>query len=107
MLRWLRGFCLFISAERGIMLFMISMGAALLIGGYSTWLEAIYLGVIGFCGWSCVDAINNIFDVELDTESDLYRSEFTASLGQWGLLVVALFSLASIGINELATTAIH
>lgn len=103
MLRWLRGFCLFISVERGIMVFMISMGSALLIGGYSTWLEAVYLGFIGFCGWSCVDAINNILDVELDKESDPHRSEFTASLGQWGLFVVALFSLASIGLG-LATS---
>lgn len=103
MLRSLKGFYLFISAERGVMLFMISMGAALLIGGRSDLLEAAYLGLIGFCGWSCVDAINNVFDVELDKESDPFRSEFTASLGPCGFFVVAFFSLASFGLG-LATS---
>lgn len=99
MFRWLRGFYLFLSAERGLMLFMISMGAALLVGRCSGWLDAVYLGFIGFCGWSCVDAINNIFDVELDKESDPFRSEFTTRLGSWGLVVVAFFLLASISLG--------
>jgi len=103
MLRWLKGFYLFISAERGVMLFMISMGAALLIGGRSDWLEAVYLGLIGFFGWSCVDAINNVSDVELDKESDPFRSQFTASLGPWSFFIAALLSLASIGMG-LATS---
>ena len=98
MLRWLKGFYLFISVERGVMLFMISMGAALLIGGRSDWSEAVYLGLIGFCGWSCVDAINNVSDVELDKESDPFRSEFTASLGLWSFFIVSLLSLASLGL---------
>ncbi len=99
MFRWLRGFYLFLSAERGLMLFMISMGAALLVGRCSDWLDAVYLGFIGFCGWSCVDAINNIFDVELDKESDPFRSEFTTRLGSWGLVVVAFFLLVSISLG--------
>lgn len=103
MLRWLKGFYLFISVERGVMLFMISIGAALLIGGRSDWPEVVYLGLIGFCGWSCVDAINNVSDVELDKESDPFRSEFTASLGLWSFFIVALLSLAYIGMG-LATS---
>ena len=81
------------------MIFMISMGAALLMGVRSDLLEAAYLGLVGFCGWSCVDALNNIFDVELDKDSDPFRSEFTASLGQWGFFVVAFFSLTSFGLG--------
>jgi len=103
MLRWLKGFYLFISVERGIMLFMISMGTALLIGGRSDWLKAVYLGLIGFFGWSCMDAINNVSDVELDKASDPFRSEFTANLGLWSFFIIALLSLASIGMG-LATS---
>jgi len=95
----MRGFYLFISFERGVMLFMISMGSALLIGGRSDWLEAVYLGLIGFFGWSCVDAINNVSDVELDKESDPFRSEFTASLGQWSFVIIVLLFSASIGLG--------
>jgi len=85
------------------MLFMISMGTALLIGGRSDWLKAVYLGLIGFFGWSCMDAINNVSDVELDKASDPFRSEFTANLGLWSFFIIALLSLASIGMG-LATS---
>ena len=78
---------------------MITMGSAILVGQRSRWLEAIYLGIIGFCGWSCVDAVNNIFDVELDKESDPLRSEITESLGSRGLVVVAFFALASVSLG--------
>ena len=99
MLRFLKGFYLFISVERGIMLFMISTGAAFLIGGRSDWPEVTYLGLIGFLGWSCVDAINNISDVELDKESDPFRSDFTASLHFWSFFIVLFLFLASIGMG--------
>jgi len=81
------------------MLFMISMGAALLIGGRSAWSEAAYLGLIGFFLWSGTDAINNICDVELDKESDRFRSEFTADLGLGGFIVAALLSSMAIGLG--------
>lgn len=102
MFRYAKGFYLFISAERGLMVFMIAMGAALLIGGRSSWSEASYLGLIGFFLWSCTDAVNNMCDVELDKESDRSRSEFTASLGFAGFIVVAILFSIVVGLGILA-----
>lgn len=99
MFRFFKGFFLSISVERGFMLFMISMGTSVLIGRSLDWWKAIYLGVITFCGWSGVDAINNIFDIELDRESDPLRSEFMDELGWWGMLISMLFSAASLGLG--------
>ena len=99
MFRIFKGFFLSISVERGFMLFMISMGTSVLIGRSLDWWKAIYLGVITFCLWSSVDAINNIFDIELDRESDPLRSEFMDELGWWGMLISMLFSAASLGLG--------
>ncbi len=99
MFRNFNGFCLFISVERGYMLFMISMGVSVLIGKNLDWWEAICLGVITFCGWSGTDAINNIFDIELDRESDPLRAEFTGKLGRWGILISLFFLAASLGLG--------
>ena len=67
MLREVRGFAQFISVERGMMLFMISMGATFLMTETLVWSSALYLGFTVFCIWSAVDAINNLCDVDLDT----------------------------------------
>ncbi len=91
MLRGLRGFAQFISAERGLMLFMISAGATFLISEGLSWLEAGYLGFIVFCGWSGVDAMNNVYDADLDEKSDPFRAEYTKNLGTFGLLISLLF----------------
>ena len=64
MLQDLRGFAQFISVERGLMLFMISVGATFLAGGTFAWPAALFLGVIVFCIWSAVDAMNNLCDVD-------------------------------------------
>jgi 4-hydroxybenzoate polyprenyltransferase len=85
MLRSVKGFLAFISIERGIMLFMITMGATFLMAENAALLRAIYLGFVAFCGWSGVDAINNVYDVDLDVKSDPLRSEYTKNLGRLGL----------------------
>ena len=87
-----KGFSKFISVERGIMLFMISMGASLLLQEKFTLLQAVYFGLIGFCGWSGVDSINNICDVDLDVKSDPDRAEYTKYLGRSGLYIVIFFA---------------
>jgi len=51
----LKGFGQFISVERGLMLFMISVGATFLTGEAFAWSAALFLGVIVFCIWSAVD----------------------------------------------------
>ena len=93
------GFAQFISAERGFMLFMISMGATFLIKENLGWLEAIYLGFIVFCGWSGVDAINNICDADLDVKSDPLKAEYTRNLGRLGLCISIFFSSLSISLG--------
>lgn len=91
MLENIKGFLSFISFERGIMLFMIAMGSTYLIAQKTTFPEAIYLGVIAFCLWSGVDAINNVYDVELDIKSDPKRADYTKKLGKFGHLISLFF----------------
>lgn len=95
MLHNIKGFLSFISFERGIMLFMIAMGSTYLIAEKTTFPEAIYLGFVSFCLWSGVDAINNVYDVELDKRSDPKRAEYTKSLGKIGHLISLLFFILS------------
>ena len=95
MLDTVKGFFAFISVERGIMLFMIAMGATFLVAQHPTLTEAAYLGVVAFCLWSGVDAINNVYDVDLDLKSDSFRANFTRSLGRFGLYIsLAIFVLS-------------
>jgi 4-hydroxybenzoate polyprenyltransferase len=96
MYRDVKGFAQFISVERGLMLFMISMGATFLIVESLDLLKAIYLGVIVFCVWSAVDAMNNICDVDLDTHSDPLRAAFTKRIGRVGLIVAVGFTAVSL-----------
>jgi len=86
-----KGLSKFISVERGTMLFMISMGATLLIQEKFSLLQAVYFGLIGFYGWSGVDSINNICDVDLDVKSDPDRAEYTKYLGRRGFYIVIFF----------------
>lgn len=97
----LRNFAQFISAERGLMLFMISIGATFLIAGSIDWLQAIYLGSIVFCLWSGLDALNNVFDADLDVISDPSRARYTKRLGKTGLLVAIAFSALSSGMGAI------
>ena len=97
----LSGFLKFISFERGIMLIMITMGATFLIAEKSSLLIAFYLGFIAFCGWSGVDAINNVYDVDLDVKSDLSRSEYTKTLGSLGTYISLFFLVLSIGLGAI------
>jgi 4-hydroxybenzoate polyprenyltransferase len=91
-----KGFAQFISVERGLMLFMISIGATFLIVDSLDLLKAVFLGVIAFCGWIAADALNNIFDVDLDRLSDPFRAEYTKRLGKVGLIVAGAFTLVSL-----------
>ena len=94
MLGSVKGFLTFISFERGLMLFMIAMGATFLVGQNPTLGEAAYLGFVAFCLWSGVDAINNVYDVDLDMKSDSFRADFTRSLGRFGVIIsLAIFAL--------------
>lgn len=99
MFRSLTGFGQFISVERGFMLFMISLGATFLIEKNLSWFQAIYLGFIVFCGWCGVDAMNNIYDVDLDAESDPVRAEYTKDIGRIGVCVSILFCALSISLG--------
>ena len=92
----LKGFAQFISVDRGLMVLMISVGASFLMGGSLVWFEAFFLGVIAFCIWSAADAMNNIFDVDLDVLSDPFRAEFTKKLGKLGLFVAMFFTALSL-----------
>ncbi|MGD9130667.1 MAG: UbiA family prenyltransferase [Candidatus Bathyarchaeota archaeon] len=95
MLDTVKGFLTFISVERGLMLFMIAMGATFLVAQNPTFAEAVYLGVVAFCLWSGVDAINNVYDVDLDMKSDSFRANFTRGLGRFGLYIsLAIFALS-------------
>ena len=101
MLRSVKGFLKFISIERGIMLFMIAMGATFLIAKNASLLGAIYFGFVAFCGWSGVDAINNVYDVELDVKSDPLRSEYTKNLGKMGLFIALIFCAVSMSLGAI------
>jgi 4-hydroxybenzoate polyprenyltransferase len=96
MFRDLRGFAQFISIERGLMLFMISIGATFLTAQSLVWTQALFLGVIVFCIWSAVDAMNNICDADLDVLSDPLRAEFTQKIGKLGLFITFAFTGASL-----------
>jgi 4-hydroxybenzoate polyprenyltransferase len=92
----LKGAASFISVERGLMLFMISVAATFLIAEIISWPAALFLGFTVFCVWSAVDAMNNVCDVELDTLSDPLRAKYTKRLGKVGLLVVYAFVAISL-----------
>jgi len=101
MFRSAKGFAQFISVERGFMLFTMSMGATFLIKENIAWLQAIYLGFIVFCGWSAVDAVNNICDADLDVKSDPFKAEYTKNLGRLELCIFIFFSALSISLGVL------
>jgi 4-hydroxybenzoate polyprenyltransferase len=100
----LKGFAQFISVERGLMVLMISVGASFLMGEALVWSDALLLGVIPFCIWSAADAINNIFDVDLDVLSDPFRAEFTKKLGKLGLFIAMFFTALSLGLGAFTMT---
>jgi 4-hydroxybenzoate polyprenyltransferase len=102
MISGLKGFLTFISLERGIMVFMIAMGAVFLVAENATLVEAIYLGFIAFCIWSGADAINNVYDVDLDLKSDPFRSTYTRNIGSLGSFVFLFFFILSIGLGVLS-----
>jgi 4-hydroxybenzoate polyprenyltransferase len=104
MFDYLKGFAQFISAERGLMVLMISVGASFLMGGSLVWFDAVLLGVIAFCIWSAADAMNNIFDVDLDVLSDPFRAEFTKKLGKLGLFVAMFFTAISLLLGAITMT---
>jgi 4-hydroxybenzoate polyprenyltransferase len=99
MLQDIKGFAQFISVERGLMLFMISVGATFLTVGSLAWSSALFLGVLVFCIWSAADAMNNIFDQQLDMLSDPFRAQFTRRLGRLGLLVAVGFTALSLALG--------
>ena len=101
MLRSVKGFLKFISIERGIMLFMIAMGATFLIAKNASLLGAVYFGFVAFCGWSGVDAINNVYDVDLDMKSDPLRAEYTKNLGKLGLCISLIFFAVSMSLGAI------
>jgi 4-hydroxybenzoate polyprenyltransferase len=100
----LKGFAQFISVERGLMVLMISVGASFLMGGSFAWFDAVFLGVIAFCIWSAADAMNNIFDVDLDVLSDPFRAEFTKKLGRLGLFIAMFFTALSLLLGVVTMT---
>jgi 4-hydroxybenzoate polyprenyltransferase len=100
----LKGFAQFISVERGLMVLMISVGASFLMGEALVWFEAVFLGVIAFCIWSAADAMNNIFDVDLDVLSDPFRAEFTKKLGKLGLFIAMFFTALSLLLGAFTMT---
>jgi 4-hydroxybenzoate polyprenyltransferase len=97
----LRGFAQFISVERGLMLFMISVGVTFLMGKALAWPVALFLGAIVFCIWSAVDAMNNLCDVDLDLLSDPMRAKFTKKLGKFGFLVAVGFTAVSLALGAI------
>jgi 4-hydroxybenzoate polyprenyltransferase len=101
MLYQVKGFLTFISVERGIMLFMITMGTTFLMTKNATLLGGIYLGFVAFCGWSGVDAINNVYDVSLDVKSDPLRAEYTKNLGKFGLIISLIFFSISMSLGAI------
>ena len=101
MFQTIRGFAQFISVERGLMLFMISIGATFLAGEAFAWSTALLLGGIVFCIWSAVDAMNNLCDVELDVYSDPDRAQFTKQFGRAGLFIAVVFTVLSLALGAL------
>ena len=101
MLQNIRGFAQFISVERGLMLFMISIGATFLAGEAFALPAALFLGAIVFCVWSAVDAMNNLCDVDLDVLSDPLRAKFTKRLGKAGLFIAVGFTVLSLALGAL------
>jgi len=101
MIQYIRGFAQFISVERGLMLFMISIGATILAGQAFSWASALLLGSLVFCIWSAVDAMNNICDMDLDVHSDPGRAQFTKRLGRAGFAVVFIFAGLSLALGAL------
>lgn len=95
----LKGFAQFISIERGLMLFMISMGATFLMGPAFAWPAALFLGATVFCIWSAVDAMNNLCDVDLDVLSDPLRAQFTKKLGKFGFFIAVGFTALSLALG--------
>jgi len=83
------------------MLFMITMGATFLMAEKAALLRAIYLGFVAFCGWSGVDAINNVYDADLDVKSDPLRSEYTKNLGRLGLCISIIFFVLSMSLGAI------
>ena len=102
MFQEVKGFAHFISVERGLMLFMISVGSAFLTAKTLAWPSAIYLGATVFCIWSAVDAINNLCDVNLDTLSDPLRADFTKKLGKLGIFIAAGFVGVSLALGAVS-----
>jgi 4-hydroxybenzoate polyprenyltransferase len=97
----LKGFAQFISIERGLMLFMISLGATFLLGPAFVWPAALFLGATVFCIWSAVDAMNNLCDVNLDVLSDPMRAQFTKKLGKFGFFIAVGFTALSLALGAL------
>jgi 4-hydroxybenzoate polyprenyltransferase len=104
MLNNLKGFAQFISVERGLMVLMISVGASFLMNESLLWFEAVFLGLVTFCIWSATDAMNNIFDVDLDVLSDPFRAEFTKKLGKLGLFIAMFFTALSLLLGAVTMT---
>jgi len=100
----LKGFAQFISVERGLMVLMISVGVSFLMGESLVWFDAVLLGVIAFCIWSAADAMNNIFDMDLDILSDPLRAEFTKKLGKLGLFIAMFFTALSLLLGAFTMT---
>src|SRR5512136_511416 len=98
----MKGFAQFISVERGLMLFMISMSATFLIVQSLNLAQALYLSVTVFCIWSAVDAINNVCDVDLDALSDPARSQFTKKLGKLALFTIVGFVALSLALGAVS-----
>jgi len=99
-----KGFLNFISVVRGIMPFMITSGATFLMAKDATLHGAIYLGLLAFCGWSGVDAINNFYDVELDVKSDPLRADYTKNIGKIGLIIALAFFVMSVSLGAITGT---
>ncbi|MEJ2126524.1 MAG: UbiA family prenyltransferase [Candidatus Bathyarchaeota archaeon] len=78
---------------------MINMGATFLIAKSSTLPNAVYLGIIAFFLWSGVDAINNVYDAELDEKSDPDRAKYTKNLGNLGLAISLGLFAVSLGLG--------
>jgi 4-hydroxybenzoate polyprenyltransferase len=95
----IRGFAQFISVERGLMLFMISVGVTFLTAQSLAWSQALFLGFVVFCIWSAVDAMNNLCDVDLDLLSDPIRAQFTKKIGKLGLFITLAFAIISLGLG--------
>ena len=93
------GFAQFVSVERGIMVFLISVATAFLAAETLAWSSAVYIGVTVFCGWSAVDARNNVCDIDLDSLSDRSRAEFTKKLGKRGLFTIVGFTALSLALG--------